>query len=60
MATVPPPNTVPEAPPEPARSPDEIVPPTPDTDVPDPNPADPGGPVETPSPEGEGDSGRQA
>ena len=42
MATVPPPNTAPETPPAPAQMPDEIVPPSPDVDVPDPNPADPG------------------
>lgn len=49
MATVPAPNTTPEAPPEPGN-PGEIVPPSPDRDVPDPNPADPGKPVETPAP----------
>jgi hypothetical protein len=47
MATVPPPNTVPETPPmEPGPAPDnpgEIEPPTPDIDIPDPGgPGDPG------------------
>jgi hypothetical protein len=60
MATIPPPDTIPESPAQPAQTPDEIVPPTPDVDVPDPNPADPGMPEDTPSPRGEGDSGLQA
>lgn len=42
MATIPPPDTIPETPPQPGQAPDEIVPPTPDIDVPDPNPGDPG------------------
>ena len=36
MATVPPPDTIPETPAQPDTAPDELVPPTPDRDVPDP------------------------
>jgi len=41
MATVPPPDSFPETPPmDPGGAPDEVPPPTPDTDYPDPE-ADP-------------------
>ena len=42
MATVPPPDSIPETPPMNPSTPDEITPPAPDIDVPDPNPGDPG------------------
>ena len=49
MATIPPPNSVPESPPSsPDGIPGEITPPGPDIDVPDPNPGDPGDPLQTP------------
>ncbi len=36
MATIPPPDSIPEAPHTPDQAPDEITPPPPDRDVPDP------------------------
>jgi hypothetical protein len=47
MATVPPPDTIPETPSQPDQAPGEFTPPTPDTDFPD--PGDPNQPEGHPS-----------
>ena len=43
MATVPPPDSIPETPPmDPGQAPDEVGAPPPDIDIPDADPGDPG------------------
>ena len=44
MATIPPPDSTPETPPMNPGIPDEVTTPSPDVDIPDPNPGDPGDP----------------
>lgn len=49
MATVPPPDSMPETPPmNPGGVPDEVTTPGPDVDVPDRNPSDPGDQPDSP------------